>query len=990
MKASVLLAGVERPQRGEMEHRLWALGAEVRWVDRVSARAAVRSERPSVVVVDRSGAGLLSSLAEVAGASPVLDASGIDVDSLVEAIRSHLPLPAEVVLGSSRVQLDVGLVQREDRTLKLTRIETSLLRFMLANADRVVSNEELLRKVWGYRPGTRTRTVTTTIYRLRHKIEADPKNARFLQSRYGRGYQLVVPAAAGAEERDGNLEEAPQLVGRDADVAQVHELLGRQRMVTVTGPAGVGKTSMCQVAGLSAAVAGLWFCDLTAARTESDVVEVVSHTLMLKLPDADTAAVGRALAARGPVLLLLDNCEGVAVAVRAMTRAWLRAAPQLGLLVSSRVALGSADETVYRLEPLAQQDAVTLLLDRVRAHREGVTFAERDVEVAGQIVRALDSLPLAIELASARASVASLSEIARTVTLAHQGILEATLLRSWHQLSEVEQSCLMQLSVFVGGFCLEDARGVVRLEGAQVVDVLASLASWSLIQITHASTTRLCLFETVRSFAKAQLECSDLQRPTWERHARHLLTLPEPNIPELLAAWERFHAVDLQLAVALVIRAQQHLRFNGPLGVLKDLLARAAQDELPPELAHRVALMQGELMHGAPAVSHVESTVTMVRTLDDPELLLLALGTLGNAKVAAERSREAWQDLTEMRAVAEAVGNVKMQAHAVYSLGRLLRFGGDDPDGAASLLHQAIHLARTAGDRRIEADALVRLAGAWCGAGRHDRASSLFDQARALFAELGFALGAAEVDLAQALSEHQRGRYQAALEYMQAGVTGLERAGADVSLHRANLGAILADVGQLGRAEVVLEHARALAVTASNDYAFAIATAALGGILMSDGRFAASRDRFKEALSGYDVDSRGRERATTTGNLGVLSMLERDLPAARNQLAHACKALETSPPIRLAFLPHCALVEALDGKIDVARDVLAQTRGDGRDNPVVASAFRMVEAAVDGLDPGASSDEALARAHEALEGRPEILGPYLLVVSGEVERIFRF
>ena len=311
MRGSVLLVGVEQPKRVELEQRLWALGGEVRWIDSVSVEAEFRSDPPGVVLVSGDPEPVQVALSAVARPIPMLDAGESDPATLVEQVCGYLPPAREVVLGGCRVSLDEGLAHWEDRSVSLTRTEIALLRFLLAHSERVVPGEELLRKVWGYRPGVQTRTVTTTVYRLRKKIEEDPRRARFLLTRYGQGFQLIVEREDASVGRSGNLVVAPMLRGRVADQERVRALLARHGLVTVIGPAGVGKTSLCRSVAVEMEAPEAWFCDLTSASTESEVVEVVIRTLGLVLPEADRDTSGRALAARGAVVLVLDNCEGV-------------------------------------------------------------------------------------------------------------------------------------------------------------------------------------------------------------------------------------------------------------------------------------------------------------------------------------------------------------------------------------------------------------------------------------------------------------------------------------------------------------------------------------------------------------------------------------------------------------------------------------------------------------------------------------------------------
>jgi predicted ATPase/DNA-binding SARP family transcriptional activator len=320
---------------------------------------------------------------------------------------------------------------------------------------------------------------------------------------------------------------ATRLIGRDAEVAALHRRLETERVITLVGPGGVGKTRVAlEVAHRTEAPVVL----LLAPVTEPGAVpHALAATLGLEVVRGDVLAACLAVLGDRPGLLVVDNCEHVLDEARDTVAAVLSACPRLTVLATSREPLGLSAECVVRLAPLAlpqgERDlarvpSVAVFLDRAVRVRPGPPLTPEELRTVADIVHRLDGMPLAIELAAGRLSTFSLadlrSRLARSLDLLGAGrpsaearhrTLRATVEWSYQLLSEDERRLFRHLSVFVDGVDLETVErlGADLGLGSDPGSVLARLVDASMIEADLSSGSRYRMLETLRAFGLDRL-----------------------------------------------------------------------------------------------------------------------------------------------------------------------------------------------------------------------------------------------------------------------------------------------------------------------------------------------------------------------------------------------------------------------------------------------------------------------------------------------------
>jgi len=337
--------------------------------------------------------------------------------------------------------------------------------------------------------------------------------------------------AADRPVREGLRFEATSLVGRDEDIRALRAAVREARVTSILGPGGLGKTRLAHLLGREAEQPVVHFVELVGVASPEDVVGEVGSALgvrdsvsgrrVLTLEQrTDVRARIAQLLDQAPTLLILDNCEHVVEAVAELVAFLVASCRELRVVTTTRAPLSIAAERVFPLGQLSEDAAADLFRQRATAARPGVPLED---EAVRRVVRRLDGLPLAIELAAAKVRAMSVEDIDRRLddrfALLRGGdrsapdrhqTLVAVIDWSWNLLSEAERRALRWLSVFHDGFTLAGADELLRHEDqrgdAYTLDLVQSLVDQSLLTVIDArGTVRYRMLETVREFGRMQL-----------------------------------------------------------------------------------------------------------------------------------------------------------------------------------------------------------------------------------------------------------------------------------------------------------------------------------------------------------------------------------------------------------------------------------------------------------------------------------------------------
>ena len=583
-----------------------------------------------------------------------------------------------------------------------------------------------------------TRTVESHVSALLAKLGAGSRRDLAAWA----GALLGQPTGRGVPAR------LDSFVGRSRELDEVGALVGAQRLVTLTGPAGVGKTRLATEVARARGDAGVELVDLTPARADTDVADRVLGALGVEQVPGQEAL--ETLASRGserPVLVVLDNCEhvlaGCAVLVQTLLGCW----PAVRVLATSRQPLGTAGEVVYPVEPLpvpelrgvrvadvVATDAARLLADRAWSAGSGFAITEANAAAVAQLCRSLDGLPLALELIAPRLRTFTAEQLAgrlgdrmrllgssSAVGTSRHRTLRRALDWSYETLSEPERSLFTALGVFAGTFSLEAVEavctGAVTGPG-EVLETFPLLVDRSLVVAVPAgATNRYRLLETLRAYAREQLNAEN-ETLLRARHAAYLVEFAERAEPGLRGAsgpqWiDRLRAeqdnLHLALDWSLTHRPEQALRL---VAALQRFWERTDQRRSGIEWAER-ALAAG----ASPPAARLPALVAAAELIAPWDAARLGELATEAERLAAQLADEHWIARAQIglaQASSYAIRPAQVDAAPVEAAIAYFRAVGDrwhlasglramcllqTPEQAVGSLAEARQLFAAAGDR---------------------------------------------------------------------------------------------------------------------------------------------------------------------------------------------------------------------------------------------------------------------------------------------------
>jgi predicted ATPase/DNA-binding winged helix-turn-helix (wHTH) protein len=582
-----------------------------------------------------------------------------------------------VIFSFENCELDLArlVLRRDGAEVHVEPQVFDLLRFLVERRGGIVTKQELLEEVWGTRFVSDS-ALTTRMKTARQAIGDDGTAQRLIRTVHGKGYEFVgaVGQVAGpqwtrspgpprqredAAASSSRLPAAVQpLIGRAEVLEELVATLAANRLVTLAGPGGVGKTSV----GYEVARRvegnypdGVFTVELVTVVDDGATLEAFATALdvnMRQQVSIDDAIIDLLRPRRA--LLLLDNCEHVLDPLAALVNRILRSAPGVSILATSREPLAVASEHVWGIEPLAFEATDGLDPTHLRGVPAVALFVERAVEADPgfrldattapavlEICRRLDGVPLAIELAAARARAIDVTEIARRLDERfrllrggrrgsdprHRTLIDA-ISWSYDLLSKDEQRLFASLAVFAGQFDLDAAERVC--DGEDVLDLLTRLAERSMVVVRRpgGGGTRYELLETLREYGRSRLD-RDGSVEAFTSHAAHYVSVARSVEADMCTADEgggvaRADAAfaDLRTAQRFAVQVEDFDDAFGLIGSMREYAMRTMRYEVFA-WADTAARAEGGLDHPLhPLIAGIQAYGSFVRGEFDTALAL--------------------------------------------------------------------------------------------------------------------------------------------------------------------------------------------------------------------------------------------------------------------------------------------------------------------------------------------------------------------------------
>lgn len=649
-------------------------------------------------------------------------------------------------------------------------------------------------------------------------------------------------------------------IGREKEIAEIAQSIRGQRLVTLTGVGGTGKTRLSLQASadlIDEFPHGVWFIQLAPITDATLVPQAVASVWNVhEQPDRALSELLIEYVRAKHLLLILDNCEHVVEASAHLTNELLQNAPNLKILATSRVALNLAGEMIYPVHPLefpdpqralplpelTQYEAVRLFTERAITGRVAFSMTNENAPAVAQICQQLDGIPLAIELAAARIRAASPEQIAARLgdrfnlltggartALPRQQTLRATMDWSYGLLPESERMLLNQLSVFTGTFSLEVVESIFIGKNetkTNTLDLLTALVDNSLVIVEEGNIeTRYKLLETVRQYALEKLTESGEADAVRDRHLDYFLKLTEQAEPNLRSAQQliwlnRLETEHDNLRVALEWSlgrddAEVCLRFTGAGWFFWGMRGYRAEGS---RFLKAALEKPGAEKHSAERGKALTGLAYMARYQGD----------LVASQNAAQESVTIWREVGDNWWLAFTLGRV----------GGNLFLQGDLIE-AKRIQEEAVTLAREAENKWALGDVLGNLSGVLTNSGDYREARSVQEEGLAVYREVGDKSCIAEALQGLGTLAHMQGDYEQA--------TVLFKESLEIYRELHYVGGLLSLLFELGcivlgqeddqQAATLFTEALVLAQKTDDQNTLAHALAGLGGVAGARGRF---------------------------------------------------------------------------------------------------------------------------------------------------------
>jgi predicted ATPase/class 3 adenylate cyclase/DNA-binding XRE family transcriptional regulator len=609
------------------------------------------------------------------------------------------------------------------------------------------------------------------------------------------GLRSDFPSLNTLTQRHNLPAQLTTFIGREGEIAEIKKALESHRLVTLTGPGGIGKTRLSvQVATqvLETFPDGLWFVEL-APLTDPDLIVQTIHTTLglAEQPGKNILQMLIDYLSQKKTLLILDNCEHLVEACAQLTHTLLGQSPSLKILTSSREALGVQGEVAWpvpslslpdpkkipELDQLTQYEAVHLFLDRASLANPHFRMTEGNAPAIAQICYRLDGIPLAIELAAARIKglgpeqIASrlddrfhlLTSGARTVLPRHQ-TLHALIDWSHDLLSEAERALLRRLSVFAGGWTLEAAESVCAGDGLeldQILDVLLHLVDKSLVVAKTQGTEprypaggslRYHMLETIRQYAQEKLADSGESSLLRDRHLEYFRSLGEQARPHFRDAeqimWLDRFETELDNVRAALTWALDGGSVESGLRLASDLGVDTGAFWVNRDHIKEGHELLEQLLLKSQATVPVETLAAGYLSVAAVEFWL---GDMADAHDHVEQSESLWSQLGPSYKTKAAEARVT-KIYIDWNFAQ-------DPSEVCRQFQENLPIFQETGDRWLMAYTLFGIANGLRQSGDLPGARQTMEQSQALFQECGDGLHVNQANIPLALTAIKEGRY---------------------------------------------------------------------------------------------------------------------------------------------------------------------------------------------------------------------------------------
>ena len=642
---------------------------------------------------------------------------------------------------------------------------------------------------------------------------------------FGSGYTEDISWRVSKTEQQFSLPTfITSFVGREKEQDEVINLLKKNRLVTLTGVGGMGKTRLATQVGnrlLQDYPDGVWFVSLDSLSDPSLVPQTVASAFNIQestsQPIVETL---KTFLRQKTVLLIIDNCEHLLDACAQLIVTLLAHCPSLRILTTSREILNMEGEATYSLQSLsspagsaspeqvAEYESVQLFLDRAALALSTFQLTSENAPFIVEICRRVDGIPLAIELTAARVNILSVAEISiqlqksfsivvsdHRTTLSRHQTLQASLDWSWSLLTDSEQVFLRQLSVFAGGWTLQSAELVCD---GDTLSLTSALVQKSLIRVDQAAgrETRYHFHEMVRQYAHAKLLETGEADTIRDRHLAYFVKLVEQAEPELYRSnqvlW--FNRLDderdnLRLALEWALEADveaglriasipwrfwQRHHYQEMGHWLHQLLDRYSKSD--SMRARALAVYTSYLFAGgnvAEARESAEQGLQLARSLSDRENEALGLLFLGRSIALAGDYQEGFPLIEQSLAIYRSLGDQIGQATATGWLG----MNHNDLERSKAFLSKGLKLHRELGNLSGMSWCLTFLAYHAMFGGDFSSPAPWLEEAKALYHQLGDQPNEADVLQMLGMLAHWQGNYQKACTYFEQSIAMYDKSG---------------------------------------------------------------------------------------------------------------------------------------------------------------------------------------------------------------------